>query len=108
MLSLILASSLVVAQAGDGGGSSGLLSFLVIILVLGGFFWFLIIRPQRNQLRRRQELSASLEVGDAVRTGGGIMGVVRRIDEDSVVLEVEDGGLLRVARMAVVHKEQAP
>ncbi len=108
MLSLILASSLVVAQAGDGGGSSGLLSFLVIILVLGGFFWFLIIRPQRNQLRRRQELSASLEVGDAVRTGGGIMGVVRRIDEDSVVLEVEDGGLLRVARMMVVHKEQAP
>ncbi len=104
MQSLILATGFVLAQE-DGSGSSGLLSFLVIILVLGGFFWFLIIRPQRNQLRRRQELSASLEIGDAIRTGGGIMGVIRRIDEDSVVLEVEDGGLLRVARMAIVTKE---
>ncbi len=107
MQSLILATALVVAQenGGDGGGGSEIFSFLVIILVLGAFFWFLIIRPQRSQLRRRQELSASLEIGDAIRTGGGIMGVIRRIDEDSVVLEVEDGGLLRVARMAVVAKD---
>ncbi len=104
MQSLILASSVILAQE-DGGGGSGLLSFVVIVGVLGAFFWFLIIRPQRNQLRRRQELTAALEIGDAVRTGGGIMGVIRRIDEDSVVLEVEDGGLLRVARMAIVHRD---
>ncbi len=106
METLILATGLIVAQADDGGsGAGGLLSFLLIVAVLGGFFWFLIIRPQRSQLRRRQELSAALEIGDSVRTGGGIMGVVRRIDDDSVVLEVEDGGLLRVLRMAVVARD---
>ena len=84
--------SLIFAQESSSDGAGGLLSFLLIIGVLGGFFWFLIIRPQRRQMRRRQELVSSVEVGDLVRTGGGIYGVVRRIDDQDAVLEVEDGG----------------
>ncbi len=95
--------SLILAQS-DGGSGSGLFGFLVIVAVLGGFFWFLIIRPQRNQVRRRQELSAALEIGDEVRTAGGIIGVIRRMDDQTVVLEVEDGGLLRVLRVMVVAR----
>ena len=96
--------SLIIAQESSSDGAGGLLSFLLIIGVLGGFFWFLIIRPQRRQMRRRQELVGSIEVGDRVRTGGGIYGVVRRIDETDAILEVEDGGLLRVIRVAIVDK----
>ncbi len=99
--------SLIFAQDGTSSGGSGLFGFLLVIAVLGGFFWLFIIRPQRNQIRRRQELSKSLEIGDAIRTGGGIYGVVRRVDDESVVIEVEDGGLLRVARMAVISKDES-
>ena len=96
--------SLIIAQESSSSGAGGLLSFLLIIGVLGGFFWFLIIRPQRRQMRRRQELVNSVEVGDHVRTGGGIYGVVRRMDEQDVIIEVEDGGLLKVIRVAIVDK----
>ena len=97
--------SLILAQeSSSNGGAGGLLSFLLIIGVLGGFCWFLIIRPQRRQMRRRQELVASVEVGDHVRTGGGIYGIVRRIDDQDAIIEVEDGGLLKVIRVAIVDK----
>ncbi len=96
--------SLILAQESSSSGAGGLLSFLLIIGVLGGFFWFLIIRPQRRQMRRRQELVGSVGVGDHIRTGGGIYGVIRRIDDTDAVIEVEDGGLLRVIRVAIVDK----
>ncbi len=96
--------SLILAQESSSGGAGGLLSFVLIIGLLGGFFWFLIIRPQRRQLRRRQELAGSVDIGDRIRTGGGIYGVVRRLDEKDAVIEVEDGGLLKVIRVAIVDK----
>ncbi len=96
--------SLILAQESSSSGAGGLLSFVLIIGVLGGFFWFLIIRPQRRQMRRRQAMVSSVEVGDHIRTGGCIYGVVRRIDDRDAVIEVEDGGLLKVIRAAIVDK----
>ncbi len=42
----------------------------------------------------------SLEIGDLVRTAGGIYGVIVSIDETEVVIGVEEGRL-RLARAAV-------
>ncbi len=104
LLAQILAQDTSVVEDSSNGGAGGLVSFLVIIALLGGFFYFLIIRPQRNQLRQRQALVASLEVGDEVHTTGGIFGVIRRLDDETAVLEVEDGGLLKVVRRAIALK----
>ncbi len=97
--------SLILAQESTSSGS--FLTFLIVIAMLGGFFYLLIIRPQRTQMRRRQELARSVEVGDRVRTGGGILGDVRSVDDDTVVISTEDGSLLRVMKMAVVSKIEA-
>ena len=72
-------------------------------LVGGGLaaaFYFLFIRPQQTRNRKQQELMRSLEIGDKVRTAGGIFGIILSIDETEVVLGVEEGRL-RVARAAV-------
>lgn len=81
---------------------SGLPSLLFLVAMVGVFYFF-ILRPQRNRVRNQQRLQATLEVGDQVHTIGGIMGVIREIDEDSVVLEIEQG-LLRLARRAIAGK----
>lgn len=103
-MDILMLGQTILAQEGDGGTSGNLLGFLLPLLLLGGVFYFILIRPQRNQMRRRQELASSLEIGDEVRTSGGIIGTVRRMDEDTVVLEVEDGSLLRIVRMAVIAR----
>ena len=97
--------SLLLAQ--DSGASGGF-TFVLIIAILGGFFYFLIIRPQRRQMRRRRELAGAIAVGDEVRTGGGILGTVTSTDEDTVVISTEDGSLLRVVRLAIVHRQEPP
>ncbi len=96
--------TLILAQSDGGSGAGGILGFVLIIALLGGFFWFMILRPQRAQMRNRRSLVASLEVGDEIRTGGGIFGTIRRLDEESAIIEVEDGGLLRVVRLAIIAR----
>ena len=76
-------------------------------LVLGGFllfFYFLLIRPQRKRARQQQELVANLELGDRVQTIGGIMGQVRSVEDDSVVIELEYGSI-RIAKRAIASKQ---
>jgi preprotein translocase subunit YajC len=90
-------SYFVLAQEETGGGGTTTLIFLGLMIAV---FYFFIIRPQRQRQKAQQELSASLEIGDDVRTIGGIHGRILTIDEDSVLLEVEQGQI-RVARRAV-------
>lgn len=91
---------LVLTTAPNAGSPVGSLVFLAVMLAV---FYFLILRPQRNRMKAQQQLSSSLSLGDRVQTIGGIQGVVRALDDDSVVIEVEQGRI-RVARRAIANK----
>ena len=93
-------TNFVLAQEDAAGGGLTTLIFLGLMIAV---FYFFIIRPQRQRQKAQQELSASLEIGDDVRTIGGIHGRILTIDEESVLLEVEQGQI-RVARRAVGAK----
>ncbi len=66
-------------------------------------FYLLILRPQRKRMRAQQELTSTLQLGDRVQTIGGIQGVIRALDDDAVVIEVEQGRL-RVVRRAIANR----
>lgn len=92
---------MILAQASETQPSS--IPTLILFLFLGVVFYLMIIRPQRSRMRKQQELADSLELGDRVQTVGGIFGAVRRIDEDGVVLEVENGSL-KFSKRAIASK----
>lgn len=88
------------AQAtGGGAGPDMLMSILPFILIFV-IMYFLIIRPQRTQMKKRQEMLNAVRRGDTVVTGGGIVGKVVKVQDDSNELEVEiaDGVRIRVVR----------
>ena len=91
-------------EGAEGGGFDWTLIIFIVLLV--GIFYFLIIRPQRRQQRRHQELMQELKRGDKVVTSGGIYGVVETLSDDSIVLKVESGATIRVARNSVTGKRQ--
>ena len=82
------------AAAGSGWTSLIFLGLMVVV------FWLFIIRPQRQRAKAQQSLAESLGAGEEVRTIGGIHGRVISVDEESVVLQVEEGKI-RVSRRAI-------
>jgi preprotein translocase subunit YajC len=78
-------------------------SSLIFLGVMVAVFYLLILRPQRKRMRAQQELTSTLQLGDRVQTIGGIQGVIRALDDDAVVIEVEQGRL-RVVRRAIANR----
>jgi preprotein translocase subunit YajC len=82
----------------------GMIIFLVVIFAV---FYLLMIRPQRKRQKEHQDMMQNLQKGDRVITAGGIYGTIDSLSEDSVVIKVEGGGMLRVARGSVsVRREE--
>ena len=77
---------------------------LAPILLIGVVFYFLLIRPQQRRAKAQRELTQTTDVGDEVVTIGGLFGVVREVDDDSVLLEVAPGTELRFLRSAIARK----
>lgn len=78
------------------------MNLIVIIVIFGGLFLFMSLR-QRKRLRDRTAFLATLQVGDEVRSYGGVLGTVESLDEEQVVL-VSDGTRLRLVRAAIAAR----
>jgi len=89
---------------GGEADSGGTVMFVVILVLFIGFFYFFMIRPQRKQKKEHEQLIDSLRSGDKVLTVGGIYGQIESLGEENVVLKVESGATIRVARSSIVMK----
>jgi preprotein translocase subunit YajC len=98
-----LASVFLMAQSGDGSG--GLFGLFLPLLLIGLVFYFFIYKPQKDREQEHQEMVNSLEQGDKIVTIGGIHGTVQRIDEDSVLAQVDSKGTkLRLNKDAIASR----
>ena len=88
---------------GGGGGPSPLGSFLPFILVFA-VIYFLMIRPQQKQKAEMRMMLDSLEEGDRVLTSGGIYGVVTKLKDDVVWLQIAEQVRIRVQRSAIAAR----
>ncbi|MGQ7791475.1 preprotein translocase subunit YajC [Faunimonas sp. B44] len=87
--------------AGGSGGSDLIISLLPFILIFV-IMYFLILRPQRQQLRRREEMLKGIRRGDTVVTGGGLVGKVTKVlDDNELEVQVAEGVRVRALRSLV-------
>lgn len=85
------------AQAAGGGGFD-LMAILPLVLIFV-VFYFLLIRPQQKRAKDHKAMIAAVRRGDTVVTGGGVIGRVTKVfDESEVQVEIADGVRVRVAR----------
>jgi preprotein translocase subunit YajC len=88
-----------------GLGAGGMIFSLAIMFAL---LYFVAIRPQKKRDKELKEMQESLQVGDEVVTGGGIVGIVVSVGEDTVVIET--GGAkhkLRIKNWAITENVTA-
>jgi len=88
------------------GGSGSMLPLIIFLVLIFGLFYFVMIRPQRKRQKEHESMVQQLQKGDKVITAGGIYGVIESTSEDSIVLKVESGTTIRVARGSVVGRRE--
>ena len=101
---LVFISGCVPPEGGEERGFDWTIIIFLILIV--GVFYFLLIRPQRRRQKQHDELMQELKRGDKVITAGGIYGVVESISDDSIVMKIESGVTIRIARNSVVGQRE--
>ena len=87
--------------AGEQSTFDSIWPMLMIMVVFFAFIYFMMIRPQRKRQKEHQVMMEGLQKGARVVTAGGIYGTIESLSEDSVVIKVEGGTTMRVARGSV-------
>ncbi len=105
-LVIVLASIGGCAPAGESGEEASVWPMLIFLVVIFGLMYLVLIRPQRKRQKEHQHLVEELQKGDRVVTAGGIYGQIESVSEDSVVIKVESGVTMRVARNSVALKRE--
>jgi preprotein translocase subunit YajC len=90
----------------EGANSSSIWVMLAFFVVIIALFYFVMVRPQQKRQKNHQAMMEELQRGDKVMTAGGIYGTIETISEDSIVIKVESGASLRVARNSVVGRRE--
>lgn len=95
--------------AGDAQKTANpLLTLGVPLIFFFVLLYFMLIRPQKKREQEQKDLQSSIQVGDEIVTTGGIVGLVVRVAEDTIVIET--GGertKLRVKNWAVAENVSA-
>ena len=87
-----------------GGGAGGILEMLLPFVLIFVIMYFLILRPQRQQVKRREEMLKAIRRGDTVVTNGGIVGKVTKVvDDNELELQIAEGVKVRAIRSLVAE-----
>ena len=94
-------SFVTLMEASTSAGAYGWTSIIWLLILLGAFY-FILIRPQRKKEKKDAEMRKNVQVGDEIVTAGGIVGIVCKLEEETLVIETGgDRSKLRIKRWAV-------
>jgi len=87
----------------EGLGVWGMIIFLAVIFAI---MYFLMIRPRQKQQKQHEAMMQELRAGDRVIIAGGIYGQIESLGEDTVILKIESGATMKVARNSILGKQE--
>ena len=86
---------------GPAGGAD-LMSTILMMVVMVAVFYFMLIRPENKRKKQAEEMRNSLKKGDKITTIGGIVGVIVKVGEDTLVIETsEDRVRMEIAKWGI-------
>ena len=78
---------IIMLQAPAAGMDSSMMWIMLILMFV--IMYFFMIRPQNKKQKEISEFRRSLQVGQSVITAGGIHGVIKEINDNDVMLEID-------------------
>ncbi len=99
MITLLQAATAAAPQAGAMGGNW---SFWIMIVAMIAIMYFFMWRPESKRRKEMQKFREGLKSGDKVITAGGIYAVVKKVEETTLLIEVDSNVTLRIDKNMVV------
>ena len=78
----------------------GFTSFLPLI-ILFIIFYFILIRPQIKQAKQHKQLVASLTKGDEIATSGGLLGKIKQVGDNFIIIEISKETEVKIQKQSV-------
>jgi preprotein translocase subunit YajC len=85
-----------------------ILQNLMVIGVLVFLFYILLILPQQKRFKEHKKMLDSLNTGDEVITGGGLVGKVEKVIEGSDEIVINLGEVKVTALRSTIHQKHDP
>jgi preprotein translocase subunit YajC len=92
---------LVLAMAQTAQSNQSIFVSLLPFVLMIGIFYVLVLLPMRRRQKKIDEFQNGLKVGDRVITTSGIYGVITKIEDKAVQIQIADKVRIDVARAAV-------
>jgi len=88
------------AWAAPAQQDPGLASFLPLIILFAVFYFFLI-RPQLKQAKQHKALVSGLAKGDEIVTTGGLLGKIKELGDNFIIIEIANETDVKIQRQSV-------
>jgi len=88
------------AEAAAAAPNSPIMNFLPLIALIA-VFYFLILRPQSKRAKEQKAMISALQRGDEVATSGGGVGIVSKVYEQYVGVEIAENVEMKVQKSAI-------
>jgi preprotein translocase subunit YajC len=93
--------SVILAMAQPGQANQSLWVSLMPFVLMIGIFYVLVLLPMRRRQKKVQDFQTALKAGDRIITTSGIYGVITKLDDKSVEVQIADRVKVDVARAAI-------
>ena len=91
-------------QATPEVAQNGFWGMVLYCAVVFGIIYFFMVRPNKKRMAEYQKMLDSLQVGNRVMAAG-IYGVIKKVNEKTIELEVAKGVVIEVNKNAVSSVE---
>lgn len=94
--------------AGTQASAAGTLYPFIFMILMLVVLYFIMIRPQRKKEKADAEMRKNVQVGDEIETIGGIVGIITKVEDQTVVIETSaDRCKMRIKKWAIAQNVSA-
>jgi preprotein translocase subunit YajC len=88
------------AEAPAAHQSGSFMQTIIMIVIALVFFYFILWRPEQKRRKEMEKKRTGLKKGDRV-TAMGILGIVVKVQETTIILKMVDGAKIEVLKAAI-------
>lgn len=81
------------------------MALLPPMIMMFMIFYFVLIRPQQKKQKEARQMVEDLKEGDTVVTLSGIHGTIKKLKEDTVMLQIADNVRVKINRSSIGGKK---